>query len=126
MKKLVISAFAASLVLGGASAAFADQSSQKNRNSASTFGAGVAEANRDGAQAGAVVGGEARQSSQSKNKRGRNQDQHQQSGGAMTSPNSASTYTTGAVYTDRNRATAAGSTRRGRCLARACSPPPRT
>ena len=113
MKKLVISAFAASLVMGGASLAYADQTSTQTRNTASAYGVGTASANRDGAQAGAAVAGEAKQMSQTKTKHRKHRgdrEQPQQSSGASTSPNAASTYTTGAVYTDRNRATASGST----------------
>ena len=110
MKKLVISAFAASLVMGGASLAYADQTSTQTRNTASAYGVGTASANRDGAQAGAVVAGKATQSQQSKSKNRKHRHDQQPSAGASTSPNAASTYTTGAVYTDRNRATASGST----------------
>jgi len=112
MKKLVISAFAASLVMGGASFAYADQSTTQNRNTASAYGVGTAQATRDGAKAGAAVAGEAKQWNQSKNKnrKHRRGDAQQQSGGAMTSPNAATTYSTGAIYTDRNTASASGST----------------
>lgn len=115
--KSFIPAVAASLLLGSASyAVAADQ-----QNTATTFGAGTAEANRNGAQAGAVTAGQARYSTPSqakKNKKnrggqhsGQNMGGGQMSGGAqVTLPNSATTFGTGAVFTDRNTASGAAST----------------
>ena len=110
MKRIALSAFAASLILGGASFAYAQQ------NTATTVGAGSAEANRNGAQAGAVSAGQAQYGNQGQQRGRRNNQQggqhqgHNMGGQQTALPNSASTYTTGAVYTDRNRATASGST----------------
>lgn len=116
--KSYIPAMAASLLLGSASfAVAADQ-----QNTATTFGAGTAEANRNGAQAGAVTAGQARYSTPSqakKNKKnrggqhsGQNKDgSAQMNGGAqVTLPNSATTFGTGAVFTNRNTASGAAST----------------
>lgn len=88
--KLLVPALAASVAFGGL--ALAGAASAQSR--AGSYGYGAAEADRRGAYADADVGSKAR------GHRGRRGE----------SANSASTFGTGAIYTDRRRAAAAAST----------------
>jgi len=102
--KYAIAAIAATTMMSGA--ALADgPNKQSNRNSASTVTGGVAAAGNDGAVAGGIAAGQATsvQKSKHKNRKDRRAMRRSQASPAQ----SASTSTSGAVYTDRNSGSAA-------------------
>lgn len=106
--KTTIPALVACLALGTAGGAIA----QTQSNTAGTIGAGVANAGPGGATAGGLTAGGAMnsQSAGRSEQRGSREDRKdRRRGGQATSPapaNSTSTYGSGAVYTDRNNASA--------------------
>lgn len=104
--KHAIPVLASTLLIAGA--AVADQSHGKNKNknrnnqdrastSAASAGLGTAEANRRGASAGALIGSQVEVERQGRN-------------APMVDANTATTFGTGAIYTDRNTASGAVST----------------
>lgn len=98
--KYAIAALAACTMLSGTALAEGPKNKNKQhraQSSATSVAGGVAAAGRRGAVAGGVSAAQARQTMQGRQRRG----------GAMSMPNSASTSTTGAVYTDRRRGSAA-------------------
>jgi hypothetical protein len=102
--KTTIPALVVCLALGTAGGAIA----QTQSNTAGTIGAGVANAGPAGATAGGLTAGGA-VNSQSTGRSDRADRKDRRRGGQATSPapaNSTSTYGSGAVYTDRNNASA--------------------
>ena len=100
--KSMIPVLCATFAIAGVTAADAGERSKKQKRNndrpvaASVgIGAGTAEANRRGAQAGAIVAGGAMTTSRDR---------------CATVPQTSSTYATGATYADRRTASAAGST----------------
>jgi len=105
--KYAIAAIAATTMMSGA--ALADgPNKQSNRNSASTVTGGVAAAGNDGAVAGGIAAGQATSVQKSKHKNRKDRRAMRRSQASQASPaQSASTSTSGAVYTDRNSGSAA-------------------
>jgi hypothetical protein len=100
--KYAIPAAAVCFAMGAAPAAFA--SDKQAGATAKAYGEGVASANRDGAVAGGMVGARGEVRSNRDNRRDRDRRVER------PSVNSATTYGSGAVYTDRRNASAAVTT----------------
>lgn len=93
--KYAVSAIAATMLMNGAAVADDGPKNKKqNRNAATSVSGGVAAADRRGAAAGGLSAAQSTRDARM-NRRG------------MEGPNAASTSTTGAVYTDRRRGSAA-------------------
>lgn len=97
--KYAIAALAATTMLSGAAIADNPRDKKKNRSAATSVSGGVAEAGPRGARAGGVTAAQSAREMERRQRRGE-----------MSNPSAASTSTTGAVYTDRRRGSAAIST----------------
>ncbi len=104
--KHAIPVLAASLLIAGSAAAGDQGKNKKNKNrqdrastsaAASSAAIGVAEANRRGATAGALIGSQSEAQRQGRN-------------GPAAEANTATTFGTGAIFTDRRTASGAVST----------------
>lgn len=109
--KYVVSAIAACTLMSGA--ALADQRDQRNqskqRSSAGSVAAGVAAAGPQGAVAGGGAASEAKQQRREM-RRGRGANQQRAMSTQRCVPGTASTSTSGAAFSDRTSASAAGTT----------------
>lgn len=98
--KFAIPVIAACAMISGVSLA-------QTQSSAGTYGAGTAEADRDGAYADGTTAGKAKSRAEDRRDRRAHRDRKRVE---AASPNSASTYGSGAVYTSRRNSSAAVTT----------------
>lgn len=102
--KLAISAIAACTLMSSAALADGPKNKNKQRSSAESVSAGVAAAGPQGAVAGGVAASRVEQRQMNRN---RNRGEMSQRSTARCVPGTASTSTSGAVFTDRRTGSAA-------------------